>query len=292
MAPLIVITGPTASGKSSLAIKLAKKWGGEIVCADSRTVYKGMDIGTAKPSIDEQKQVPHHLLDIAMPGQRFTVHDFQTRAKNTIAKIRQRGNVPILVGGSGLYIDSVVLDYDLAVEGNLEQRHQLEAKSIDQLHTMLKNQRIPLPENHLNKRYLIRALEKKTHISSGRTEPKDTTYVVAIATEEATLQARIRARVESMFEAGVVDEADRLAHQYGWDCQAMTGNIYAIIRQLYASDINRQEAIERAIRRDRQLVKRQLTWLRRRTYVKWLSLEQAEQYFEHILEGYRDSNSY
>ena len=109
--PLVVICGPTASGKSEIAMHLARQKNGEIICADSRTIYKYMDIGTAKPSLQDQREVPHHLLDIVEPGQRFTVVDFKSRALGVIADMRKRGKLPILVGGTGLYIDSIIYDY-------------------------------------------------------------------------------------------------------------------------------------------------------------------------------------
>lgn len=109
--PLIVITGPTASGKTSAAINLAKKYNGEIICADSRTIYRGMDIGTAKPTPEDQALVPHHGLDLVEPGERFTVADFQQYARLKIEDIRRRGKVPFLVGGTGLYIDAILFGY-------------------------------------------------------------------------------------------------------------------------------------------------------------------------------------
>lgn len=125
--PLIVIVGPTASGKTTLAIELARRLDGEIICADSRTVYKGMDIGTAKPTEEEQLFVPHHLLDVVDPGERFTVADFKRLANEAIIDIIGRGKVPIMVGGSGLYIDAVLFDYKFAPVGtprdNQNPRH-------------------------------------------------------------------------------------------------------------------------------------------------------------------------
>lgn len=290
MAPLIVITGPTASGKSALALELAARWGGEIICADSRTVYKGMDIGTAKPTTLDRSKIRHHLLDVVNPNEKFTVHDFQTKARRAIDDIRGRGGVPFLVGGSGLYIDSIVLDYNFGSKSNPLERQKLQTKTIPQLQTMLKNQHIPLPENSLNKRHLVRALERKRQPISRRDRPEADTYVVAITTEKTILSQRIKTRVEAMFAAGVIDEASGLASRYGWECESMTGNIYAVARQLKTGLIDRQQAIELCTKRDLRLVKRQLTWLRRNAYVKWLNLEQAEQYFDHILSDYRDSS--
>ncbi len=110
--PLVVIVGPTASGKTAIAVEIAKKYGGEIICADSRTIYKEMNIGTAKPTTEEQKQIPHFGLDLVKPNERFSVADFKEYALREIAQIRSRGNMPLLVGGTGLYIDSVLFDFD------------------------------------------------------------------------------------------------------------------------------------------------------------------------------------
>lgn len=120
--PLIIICGQTASGKSAMAIQLAKKYNGEIICADSRTVYKGMDIGTAKPSKSEQDEVKHHLLDVVNPGERFNANQFKTLANEAIGQISSKGKIPFLVGGTGLYISSVVYDFGFDGEGDNKLR--------------------------------------------------------------------------------------------------------------------------------------------------------------------------
>jgi tRNA dimethylallyltransferase len=136
--PLIVITGPTGSGKSAIALSLAEKYGGEIICADSRTVYKFMDIGTAKPSLDDQKRVKHWLLDVVNPDDKFSVSDFQELAQKAINNIRSRGKIPFLVGGTGLYIDAVVLDFSFAEKADLELRTELEMLTTEQLKELIK----------------------------------------------------------------------------------------------------------------------------------------------------------
>src|SRR5688572_25180412 len=157
--PLIVILGPTASGKSALALGLAKQFGGEIIAADSRTVYRGMDIGTAKPSVEEQRQVRHHLIDVVSPDGPFTVADFQRLAFDAIADIGARAKTPLLVGGSGLYIDAVIYNFSFREPSNGLGRSKLQMLSVDQLQELLEEQGIPLPENKKNPRHLIRALE-------------------------------------------------------------------------------------------------------------------------------------
>ena len=134
MAPLVVIAGPTASGKTALAIELAEKFGGEIICADSRTIYKYMDIGTAKPSAEDRARVPHHGIDLVEPGEDFSAADFKFYALGMIADIRARGKVPFLVGGTGLYIDAVVYDYQFGPKADPVQREILESMTLEQLH--------------------------------------------------------------------------------------------------------------------------------------------------------------
>ena len=283
MAPLIVITGPTASGKTGLALELAERYNGEIICADSRTVYRGMDIGTAKPTVAEQQMVPHHLLDVADPDQVFTLYDFQQLARKAIKDIRARGKVPFLVGGTGLYIDSVVLDFELGEPANVKTREMFEQMSLQELQAMLKEQQIELPKNILNKRHLVRALEQRGINNRGKTHPSDDTYVVAIATDMQTLESRIRLRAEEMFRTGVLKEATTLAERFGWGSEAMTGNIYPILREVVEGQMTEAEAIEKFIIRDRQLAKRQITWLKRHNYVEWLSLPEARSYLEAVL---------
>lgn len=290
MAPLIVITGPTASGKSDVAIRLAKRWGGEIICADSRTVYKGLDIGTAKPSLEERSAVPHHLLDVVSPGERFSAYDFQQRALLAIKDIRSRGRIPMLVGGSGLYVDSVVLGLSLAPAAEPDHRQYLEGLTTNELQTMIKNQHIVMPENSSNRRYLIRAIERAGAFVSGRKVPSSNTIVVAIATDRNDLRGRIVKRVQAMFRDGVIEEAREAARLYGWQAEALTGNIYKVAHEYLDQLISLDEAVYRCSTKDWQLAKRQITWLKRHDYITWLGIEKAEQYFDHILRKYRDAH--
>lgn len=282
MAPLIVITGPTASGKTGLALSLAERFNGEIICADSRTIYRGMDIGTAKPTKQERARVPHHGLDVAEPGERFTAKDFQALARHAIMDIRARGKVPFLVGGTGLYIDAVVLDLEWP-----EQIHDpatFDSLSTDELRAMIKKQRLAMPRNEHNRLHLINTLVRGGRQGKARTSPLENTTVVAIATDKQTLDTRIETRAIQMFDSGVIEEAERLGSTYGWDNAAMSSNIYPIVRRLLAGEMTRAQAIEQFIIRDRQLAKRQLTWLRRHEYIKWLSLDEAEAYIETTLQ--------
>ena len=283
--PLIVITGPTASGKSDVAMKLALKYDGEIICADSRTVYKGMDIGTAKPTAEDQQLVPHHLLDIVGPNERFTAADFQRLAINVIEDIRSRGKIPFLVGGTGLYIDSVVLDYKFDIDYDPKLREKLEAMSLDELYAYCKTNNIKLPENHKNKRYVVRNIERKGNVVRSNEQNISTSIVVAVATENDELRNRIVQRTEHIFESGVVNEAKLLGEKYGWNSQSMTGNIYPIARKVLDGELNIEQAKEKFITQDRRLAKRQMTWLKRNDFIQWKSLDEAYNYIKTQLQA-------
>jgi tRNA dimethylallyltransferase len=281
--PLVVIVGPTASGKTSLAVELARQFNGEIICADSRTIYKGMDIGTAKPTSEERALVPHWGLDLVEPGERFTAADFKHYADQRILDIRKRGCVPFLVGGTGLYTDSVIFDYQFRGAANDVLRRQLEAMTINELHNYCLNNNVKLPENRLNKRYVIRAIEQKDQPNTSSNILIDNTIVVGITTNKDELRKRIEQRIEHMFDDGVVDEAILLGKKYGWENEAMTGNVYPIIHSYLEKTASMDDAKERAAMLDRRLAKRQLTWLRRNTYIQWFSLVDARVYLKGVL---------
>lgn len=278
MAPVIVITGPTGSGKTGLALELAERYEGEIICADSRTVYTGMDIGTAKPTPEEQARVPHHLLNVVEPGQPFTAADFKRLVVETIADIRSRGKVPFLVGGTGLYIDAVVLDYEFGEPADEKKREELSVLSIDELQSMIRSQQLAMPENPLNKRHLVRTLELTGQTTSRKHKPDDDIIVVAITTDKEVLRERIEKRAHEMFSSGVLGEARALGEKYGWNSEAMTGNIYPILHKVIEGEMSEGDAIQKFITSDMRLVKRQLTWLRRHDYMQWLTLDEAREY--------------
>ncbi|MCY1527555.1 tRNA dimethylallyltransferase [compost metagenome] len=281
--PLIVITGPTASGKTSLSIDLAEKYNGEIICADSRTIYKGMDIGTAKPTLEERRSVVHWGLDLVEPGESFSAADFKAYANEKIADIRARNKVPFLVGGTGLYIDAVIFDYQFGAAVDAEHRSKLEQLTVEQLHDYCLKNNIELPENKLNKRYVIRAIEQgKVNRKRNSTIIEDT-YVVAIATDRDILRTRIKDRTEQFFDNGVVEEATKLGKKYGWQNEAMTGNIYPLVQQYLKHEINLEEMKDKFTTLDWRLAKRQMTWLRRNPEAKWLSLTDAAYYLQGVL---------
>ena len=283
--PLIVIIGPTASGKTSLAIQLAKKYRGEIICADSRTVYRGMNIGTAKPSLGEQQGVPHWGLDLVDPRDSFSASQFKGYACQKIKEIRSRGNIPFLVGGTGLYIDSVIFDFQFGGKFSKEKRDNLQEITISELQQYCVNHDVALPENSKNKRYLIRAIERADKKPSGLETPLNNTIIVGITTDKQLLKQRITDRAKKMFKDGVVEETIVLANNAGWCNEAMTGNVYPVIKKLIDKEIDEDQTIREFIVSDVNLVKRQLTWFRRNPFIEWGDIRSCEQYLSRILDS-------
>lgn len=281
--PLIVIVGPTASGKTALAIELARRYNGEIICADSRTVYKGMDIGTAKPTAEEQALVPHWGLDLVVPGERFTVADFKRYAETKIVEIRSRGRVPFLVGGTGLYVDAVIFDYQFGGEADEVEREKLGRLTARELQDYCIKNNIELPENHMNKRYLIRIIERQNISGTRRPTPIDNSIIVGIATDRELLRQRIEARIEQLFADNVVEEAIRLGKKYDWDNEAMTGNIYPLVRRYLENELTLKDIKEKITTLDWRLAKRQMTWLRRNPYIEWGTVPEVRQYVAEAL---------
>lgn len=288
MAPLIVIAGPTASGKSQLALAMAEKWGGEIICADSRTIYQGMDVGTAKPTDADQLRIRHWGLDVVKPGERFTAHDFKQLALAAMADIRSRNKVPFLVGGTGLYIDGLILDYSFANKQDLVLRKKLETMTTEELKMMIKRQHLRMPENTNNRRHLIRCIEKNNVSTSRKTNPDVDTQVIALTVDRDILEHRIRQRIKEMFQHNIVQETQRVAKRYGPTSEAMTGNVYPYVQRLIDGELDQTEAEELAVIRDRQLAKRQVTWLKRHDFVQWMSFDEAKSTIDRILANYRD----
>lgn len=284
--PLILIVGPTASGKTELAIRIAKEFGGEIISADSRAVYKGLSIGTAKPSKDEQQGVPHWGIDVARPDERFTAADFKEYAVQKIAEIRARGHIPLLVGGTGLYIDAVVYDFQFPqIDNVIEVRSRFMKRTNEELIEYCNKNNIKLPYNFHNKRHLVSQILRKGEVQKSGYAPRDNTVIVGIATEKSTLDERIKLRAKQIFASGVIDEAVAAAATYGWENEAMSGNIYPLIKQYLTGELTKSELQERFAIKDRQLAKRQVTWFKRNEHITWLSLEDAHTYIARYLEN-------
>ena len=200
--PLIVVVGVTASGKSALAMDLAKRYNGEIICADSRTIYQGMDIGTAKPSIQDRVSVSHHLLDVVKPDEFFSAAEFKRLANQAIADISARGKLPIMVGGSGLYIDGVIFDFAFLPPVSDVERQELEAMTVEQLQQKLIAMGVGLPENHQNPRHLIRKIETNGAVPVKKSM-RENTLVIGLDIERDIVKERITSRVEQMIKAGL-----------------------------------------------------------------------------------------
>jgi tRNA dimethylallyltransferase len=234
--PLIVIVGQTASGKSDLALQLAERFDGEIICADSRTIYKGMDIGTAKPSQDDQASVPHHLLDVIEPGQPFTVADFKRLANEAIEEVTGKGKIPVLVGGSGLYVDAVLYDYAFSPDDTAR--------------------------DSVNPRHLVASPKTARTIRA-------TTLVLGLEVPSEVLMARITGRLQKMVKAGLIEEAREMSAKYGWDIELM--KTYLPLKSYLAGLETLDDALQKMVIKDRQLAKRQATWFKRNSSIHWLS---------------------
>ena len=276
--PLIVIVGPTASGKTSLAINLAEIYGGEIICADSRTVYKDMDIGTAKPSYEDCQRVPHWGIDLVYPYEYFSAAEFKQYSLKKIEDIRSRNKIPFLVGGTGLYIDAIVFDYKFGNKSDVKKRTLLEKLTIEELWEYCSKNNIELPDNYNNKRYVIRCIEQGGINNSRKVEINNNIIVVGISTYRDNLRKRIKDRIEQFFDNNVVEEARILGKIYGWDNRAMSGNIYPILHKYIDNEINIEEAKVDIFYRDWHLAKRQMTWFRRNKNIEWLELNQVPSY--------------
>lgn len=272
--PLVVIVGETASGKSALALLLAERFNGEIIAADSRTVYKGMDIGTAKPSQSERAKIPHHLLDVVSPNERFSVADFKQLADQAIDDITTRGKLPILVGGTGLYVDAVIFDFQFRPVGDKKLREELLNLSVEQLQQQLLMQGIKLPENKRNPRHLIRALETNG-VTPTQSPLRSNTVLIGLRLDLETLKQRVTQRVEQMIAAGFIDEAQQLGKRYGWDNEALQAPGYKAVHRYVAGEISLDEMKEQFVKNDLALAKRQRTWFKRNESIHWIS-EQSE----------------
>ena len=290
--PLIVVAGPTASGKTSLAIDIAKALDGEIVCADSMQIYKYMDIGTAKATKEEQAQCPHHLMDIVEPDCEFSVADYTELAHKTISDIVSRGKAPIMCGGTGLYIDSVVNDVEFGeFENDYTLRRELEElakkegpqKLIDILSKFDAESAKKLHPNNLKR--IIRAIEfyKVSGIPISEhqrmTKLKESRYSAVefiIDRERCELYDRINRRVDIMMNEGLTDEVKMLMGRgYSPELNSMQGIGYKELIAYYDGKSTLDEAVDAIKQNSRRYAKRQLTWFRRNENIHWLSPDNA-----------------
>jgi len=272
--PLIVIIGETASGKSALAMELAQKFNGEIICADSRTVYVGMDIGTAKPSIKDQQKVPHFGINISTPVTPVNVADFKKLATGAMAEIASRGHVPIMVGGTGLYIDAVLYDFVFRKVAERKLRDHLGQLSVPELQAELQAEGIALPENSQNPRHLMRALETGGQTSE-RKPLRANTLIIGLEVPRDELKARIARRIDQMLAAGLEAEVRQLAQKYGWDVEPLKTIGYREWREYFEGQVSLEQVKAEIIRSTMAYAKRQRTWFKRNSSIHWVK-EQRE----------------
>jgi tRNA dimethylallyltransferase len=261
--PLIVIVGQTASGKSALGLKLAQQFGGEIICADSWTVYRDFDIGTAKPSPAEQRAVPHHLLDVADPQAGFSAVLFQQYALRALDDIAARGKLAFMVGGTGLYVDSVLYKYGFLPPADPALRAELAGKTLAELLDIAARKQLDTSQvDTRNKRRVIRLIESEGQIPK-RQSLRDNTLILGVQPDAAALRQRIAQRVDRMIEAGLEQEVRRLVNRYGWGVEPMKGIGYAEWRPYIEGTQTLTQTRDRIISNSMGLAKRQRTWFKR-----------------------------
>ena len=292
---LVVIAGTNASGKSGLGVELARAYGGEIVSADSRQVFRGLDLGSGKIAPEEMRGVPHHLIDVCDPGDFFSMADFQRMAYAAIDDILSRGKLPFLVGGTGLYVDSVAGGYVLSDRmPDLDYRRELEKLATEELYGMLRQ---ALPESDVdpkNRNRDMRALEKLhdgDDVAPGR-EPRYQTLRLGVTWERATLARRIDERLKRRMGAGMADEVRGLLNA-GVSEEFLTklGLEYRFMTQyLLGETAGLNETTELLATAIKQFAKRQMTWFRRDKSIHWLDMtkepvEEARALIDGFLKG-------
>lgn len=268
---IVVVVGETASGKSDLAMRLAERFDGELVCADSWTVYKGFDIGTAKPTAADQARVPHHLLDVADPAVGYSAAVFKRQADRAIADIAGRGKLPIIVGGTGLYIDSLLYDYSFLPPSDPARREVLNQASLTELIDKASVMGLDTSGIDLrNKRRVIRLIENEG-MRPSKQPLRDQTLIIGLQRPLEELRERITKRIDEMVESGFVEEVQRLGKLYGWECEPMRAPGYRALTDYVKGSISLVAAKERFRQNDLQLAKKQRTWFKRNKSIHWFS---------------------
>ncbi len=287
MSQILVVAGPTASGKTSLAVHLAKEYGGEVISADSMQIYQHMNIASAKPTTEEMQGVPHHLLDFVSPFEPFSVADYVKLAKEKINEILSRGKLPIVAGGTGLYITSLVDNIEFAEEvpdQTVRNRlfAELDEKGIEPLYQRLQEidpeaAAAIHPNNH---KRVIRALEifettgltlTEQNARSKMTPPPFDSFMLALCPPREVLYERINQRVDAMVNEGLFEETKTLMEMgLARDMQSMQGIGYKEAFDYLNGEITQEECVEEIKRATRRYAKRQLTWFRRDTRYRWV----------------------
>jgi len=287
---VIAVVGPTASGKSALGLNLAKKLNGEIISADSRQIFKGMNIGTATPTEEELKEIPHHFINEFYPEQEFNVSKFETSALKLIQEIFNRGKKPVVVGGSGLYVRALIDGIMDVVDTDKEYRARLHStkkeKGNEELYRMLEKTDPAAAETMLpqNWKRVMRALEV-FHLSGKsilqlqkeyKRETKFDFIQIGLDWERAVLYQRIEKRIDEMINAGLVDEVKFLLNAgYSKDLNALNTVGYKEIISFLEGEYDLERAIELIKRNTRRFAKRQLTWFRRDERINWYEIKNA-----------------
>ena len=298
---VIVICGPTASGKTALSIELAKKINGEIISSDSMQIYKDMNIGTAKPTVEEMDGIPHYLLDFVSPDTRYSVAEFQKDATEKIEEILKKGKTPIIVGGTGLYVDSLIYGIEYQdIKLDEQYRNQLEniaeQEGLDKLYE--EAQKID-PEamqkiSRNDKKRIIRVLEiykatgktKTQQELESRQEVKYDYKVFAINMEREKLYDRINRRVDIMIDQGLIEEVENLVKKYKEFPTAMQGLGYKEVVEYIENKVTKEEMIEKIKMETRRYAKRQITWFKKNKQTIWLDGEKDKKdNIEIILEN-------
>lgn len=276
---VIAVVGPTASGKTAYAVELAHKINGEIISADSRLVYKGFDIGTAKPTVEERQGIPHYMIDIVEPEFDYTAGLYVTEARRIIEDIIKRGKTPIIAGGTGLYFRLLLENYVMPeVKPNYDLRKELQEYSSEDLHNILKKlDRDAADKIYANdKKKLIRTIEiikiSGKPISESRSVAEDSQYDVdwlGLNFPREILYDRINKRVDIMIENGLVEETKNLLAKHGHIYNIVNTIGYQEITKFLDGEFSFEEAVDKLKQNSRNYAKRQLTWFRKNTKIKW-----------------------
>ncbi len=284
---LIVLIGPTAVGKTQTSIELAKAFQAEIISGDSMQIYKGMDIGTAKITEEEMSGIPHHLIDIKNADESFSVAEFQRMVREKISDIHSRGKLPMIVGGTGLYIQSVLFDYHFTeTPGDEEYRKELERQAEEYGKERLHAELVKIDPDaarsiHPNNiRRVIRALEifhctGKTMSEYQKEQQHELLYdtaIVGLTMDRDRLYERINYRVELMMKAGLLEEVKRFYDSGLRDVQSIQAIGYKELYDYFDGKVTEQEAVENLMQNSRRYAKRQLTWFRNKMDVKWFDV--------------------
>jgi tRNA dimethylallyltransferase len=283
--PLIVLVGPTASGKTSLALSLAQQFNGEIISCDSVAVYREMEIGTAKPSHEERALVQHHMIDIAWPDEVCTAGDYSRQAREALAGITERGRIPIVAGGTGLYLRALIdglFPAPVAQPGHRERlRKRAETHGPAYLHRLLTRlDATAAAQIHINDvPKAVRAIEvslaAKQPLSEQWQKGRDALagyriLRLGLNPPRTRLYERINQRAAEMFDRGLIDETARLLDRYGYACRPLTSLGYAEATAVLRNELTREQAVTQAQQGHRNYAKRQLTWFRHEPEMHWL----------------------